>query len=89
MIPEGLKPSYLKEWILWVFISRDVPVPLKNPAALRSSVYVPEAITRCDFLVNAPKFKIHAWLKVTFALKNLIDIQDDAYRLIDHDFTLT
>lgn len=66
-----------------------VPVPLKNPAALRPFIYVPKAISRCDFLVNAPKFKIHAWLKVTFALKNLIGIQDDAHRLIDHDFTLT
>ena len=47
-----------------------VPISLKDPAALRPLGYVPEAISRCDFLVNAPKFKIHAWLKVTFALKN-------------------
>ena len=63
--------------------------PLKNPNALRPFIFIPEAITRSDFMVNAPKFKIHAWLKVTFALKNLIGIQDDAHRLIDHDFTLT
>lgn len=62
---------------------------LKHPAALRPFIYIPQAITRSDFLVNAPKFKIHAWLKVTFALKNLIGIQDDAHRSIDHDFNLT
>jgi uncharacterized protein (DUF362 family) len=65
-----------------------VQFPLKHPQALRSFVYIPQAITKSDFLVNAPKFKIHAWMKVTFALKNLIGIQDDAHRLIDHDFTL-
>jgi len=66
-----------------------VPVALNNPAALRSFVYVSEAITHCDFLINAPKFKIHSWLKVTFALKNYIGLQDDAHRLIDHNFLLT
>jgi hypothetical protein len=39
-------------------------------------------------LVNAAKFKAHTWLKVTFALKNYIGIQDDAHRLIDHDHKL-
>jgi uncharacterized protein (DUF362 family) len=66
-----------------------VQYPLKHPAALRPFVYIPQAIVHSDYLVNAPKFKIHAWMKVTFALKNLIGIQDDAHRLIDHDFTLT
>lgn len=78
----GVRAEYFDE-------QPSVPVPLKNPAALRPFVYIPEAITHCDTLINAPKFKIHAWLKVTFALKNLIGIQDDAHRLIDHDFTLT
>jgi uncharacterized protein (DUF362 family) len=66
-----------------------VAVPLKHPDALRPYVYISRAITRCDFFVNAPKFKIHAWLKVTFSLKNLIGIQDDAHRMIDHNFLLT
>jgi uncharacterized protein (DUF362 family) len=39
--------------------------------------------------VNAPKIKIHACLKVTFALMNLLAIQDDAHRLIDHDIKFT
>jgi uncharacterized protein (DUF362 family) len=65
-----------------------VPVPLHNPQALRSLVYVARGVSRCDFLVNAPKFKAHTWLKVTFALKNYIGIQDDAHRLIDHDHKL-
>lgn len=66
-----------------------VPFALKHPAALRPLIYVPEAIPRSEFFVNAPKFKIHAWLKVTFSLKNLVGIQDDAHRLIDHNFNLT
>lgn len=66
-----------------------VPVQLKDPQALRPEVYVPQALTGCDFLVNAPKFKMHSWLHVTFALKNFIGLQDDAHRLIDHDFNLT
>jgi uncharacterized protein (DUF362 family) len=67
---------------------RSIPFALKHPDRLRSEIYVPEAIARCDFLVNAPKFKAHAWLKVTLALKNYIGLQDDAHRLIDHDFNL-
>jgi uncharacterized protein (DUF362 family) len=65
-----------------------VPVPLHHPQALRSLIYVARGVTRCDFLVNAPKFKAHTWVKVTFALKNYIGIQDDAHRLIDHDHKL-
>lgn len=65
-----------------------IPINLQHPAALRSTIYVPEAITNCDFLVNVPKFKAHSWLKVTFALKNYVGLQDDAYRLVDHNFNL-
>ena len=65
-----------------------VPIRLNHPQALRSLIYVPHPITRCDFLVNAPKFKAHSLLKVTFALKNYIGLQDDAHRLIDHDHKL-
>jgi uncharacterized protein (DUF362 family) len=65
-----------------------VPVRLRHPQALRSLIYVARGVTHCDFLVNAPKFKAHSWLKVTFALKNYIGIQDDAHRIIDHDHKL-
>jgi uncharacterized protein (DUF362 family) len=65
-----------------------VPVQLSHPRALRSLIYVPRPVTRCDFLVNAPKFKAHSLLKVTFALKNYVGLQDDAHRVIDHDFRL-
>jgi len=61
---------------------------LKHPDALREFILVPEGIAKCEFLVNAPKFKAHPWTKVTFALKNYIGIQDDAQRLIDHDHML-
>ncbi len=65
-----------------------VPVELRHPQALRSLIYVARGVSRCDFLVNAAKFKAHTWLKVTFALKNYIGIQDEAHRLIDHDHKL-
>lgn len=65
-----------------------VPFRLRHPDALRELILIPEGVARCDFLVNAPKFKAHPWTKVTFALKNYIGIQDDAQRLIDHDHML-
>ncbi len=65
------------------------PVSLKHPDALHPTIFIPEAVTGCDFFVDAPKFKAHAWLKVTFSIKNYIGIQDDAHRMIDHDFSLT
>jgi uncharacterized protein (DUF362 family) len=61
---------------------------LNHPQALRSFIYIPQAVDECEFLVNAPKFKGHPWTKVTFALKNYIGIQDDNHRLIDHDHEL-
>ncbi|NOZ28125.1 MAG: DUF362 domain-containing protein [Chloroflexi bacterium] len=77
----GVKADYFDE-------GKQVPVRLEHPAALRDVIFVPEGIARCDFLVNAPKFKAHPWTKVTLALKNYIGIQDDAHRLIDHDHML-
>ncbi len=65
-----------------------VEVKLTHPEALRSFIYVPQAVVDCEFLVNAPKFKAHPWTKVTFALKNYIGIQNDNHRLIDHDHEL-
>jgi len=67
---------------------RSVPVHLSQPGALRPVIYVPEAVTRCDFLINAPKLKAHRGILVTAAMKNYIGLQDDAHRLIDHDHML-
>ena len=66
----------------------EVRVDLAQPDALRRFILVPKAVSDCDFLVNAPKFKAHPWTKVTFSLKNYIGIQTDAQRLIDHDHRL-
>lgn len=67
---------------------RPVEVGLEREGRLRDLVMVPEAVVRTDFLVNCPKFKSHPWTGGTFALKNYIGIQDDAHRLIDHDYAL-
>jgi uncharacterized protein (DUF362 family) len=67
---------------------RQVRRDLFAAGRLRDYVYVPEAVSRAEFFVDAPKFKAHPWTKVTFNLKNYIGIQDDAHRLIDHDHHL-
>ncbi|MCZ7542745.1 MAG: DUF362 domain-containing protein [Anaerolineae bacterium] len=66
----------------------NVEVPLRHPDALRPYVYVPTPVAACDFLINAPKLKAHAWCKMTCALKNYIGLQDSGHRIIDHDFHL-
>lgn len=65
--------------------SKHVPIQLKNPRALRKSLFIPKPIKRCDFLINLPKFKAHPWCRLTLGLKNLIGLQDDRHRLIDHN----
>ncbi len=77
----GIKTHYFDEM-------PQVKRQLTHPDALRPFIFVPQAVDRCEFLVNAPKFKAHPWTKVTFALKNYIGIQDDKHRLIDHDHEL-
>jgi uncharacterized protein (DUF362 family) len=77
----GIRAEYFDE-------GSQVRVDLKHPDAMRDFVLIPEGVMRCDFLINAPKFKAHPWTKVTFALKNYIGIQDDPQRLIDHDHML-
>ena len=77
----GIRAEYFDE-------GRQVRVDLKHPDALRDFVLIPEGVMRCEFLINAPKFKAHPWTKVTFALKNYIGIQHDPQRLIDHDHML-
>ena len=64
---------------------RQVPIKLKHKENLRAEIFVPKPIAECDFLINAPKFKGHPWSKMTLSLKNYIGIQDDRYRLIDHN----
>jgi uncharacterized protein (DUF362 family) len=65
-----------------------VEVALTRPPRLREHVYAPEPIVRCDYLVNCPKFKAHPWTTLTLVLKNLIGLQHDPHRLIDHDHRL-
>jgi uncharacterized protein (DUF362 family) len=77
----GIRPEYFDE-------GAQVCVDLKHPDAMRDFVLIPEGVVRCEFLINAPKFKAHPWTKVTFSLKNYIGIQDDPQRLIDHDHML-
>ena len=67
---------------------RSVEVALTAEGRLRDSILVPESIADADFMVNCPKFKTHPWTRVTLGLKNYIGIQDDAQRLIDHDYKL-
>ncbi len=65
-----------------------VPVALKDPRSLRRQLFVPKPVRDCDFLVNLPKFKAHPWCRLTLSLKNLIGIQDDRHRLVDHNLFL-
>jgi uncharacterized protein (DUF362 family) len=73
-----VKPCYFDE-------KRQVAVKLSNPQRLRDSVLIAEPVTRCDFFINLPKFKAHPWTRLTLSLKNLIGIQDDRHRLVDHN----
>ena len=74
----GSKAYYFDE-------SKHVPVQLKNRQALRDTLYIPKPITRCDSLINLPKFKAHPWSRLTLSLKNFIGLQDDRHRLVDHN----
>ena len=65
--------------------SKHVPVQLTNPRAIRKTLFIPKPIKRCDFLINLPKFKAHPWCRLTLSLKNLIGLQDDRHRLVDHN----
>ncbi len=64
---------------------RQVPVKLMNEHAIRNNIFVPESISKTDFLINLPKFKAHPWTRMTLSLKNYIGIQDDRHRLVDHN----
>ncbi len=86
----GYRPMVRRQRVKTHFFDEmpQVERKLRHPDALRSFIFVPQAVDQCEFLVNAPKFKAHPWTQVTFALKNYIGIQDDNHRLIDHDHEL-
>ena len=65
--------------------SRHVAVRLTKEGRLRDEIFVPKPVTQCDFLFNLPKFKAHPWTRLTLSLKNLIGLQDDRHRLVDHN----
>jgi len=64
---------------------RQVPVELSIYGRLRDQIFVAKPVAHCDFLINLPKFKAHPWTRLTLSLKNLIGIQDDRNRLVDHN----
>lgn len=74
----NLKAYYFDE-------SRQVLVKLKGTERLRDEIYVPQPVMASDFLVNLPKFKAHPWTRLTLSQKNLIGLQDDRHRLVDHN----
>ncbi len=74
----GLKTYYFDE-------SRQVPVQLNDRENIRRTIFVPQPVSDCDFLINLPKFKAHPWCRLTLSLKNFIGLQDDRHRLVDHN----
>lgn len=81
--PEIIKKHKIKSY--YFDETKQVPVELKKEGRLRDRIYVPKPIADCDFLINLPKFKAHPWCRLTLSLKNFIGIQDDRYRLVDHN----
>ena len=77
----GVKAHYFDE-------VPQVPVSIKGDKTLRDHLHMPKPISECDFLINLPKFKAHPWCRLTLSLKNLIGIQDDRHRLVDHNLFL-
>jgi len=74
----GLKTYYFDE-------SRQVPVQLNGRENIRRTIFVPQPVSDCNFLINLPKFKAHPWCRLTLSLKNFIGLQDDRHRLVDHN----
>ncbi|RJR48827.1 MAG: DUF362 domain-containing protein [Desulfobacteraceae bacterium] len=64
---------------------RQVPLRLTTKGSLHKVIFVAKPVMDCDFFINLPKLKAHPWTRMTAALKNLIGIQDDRHRLIDHN----
>lgn len=68
---------------------KQVPISVGHKGqTLRKTLFVPQSIVQCNFLINLPKFKAHPWCRLTLSLKNFIGIQDDRYRLVDHNLFL-
>lgn len=84
--PEVLKRHAVKTYFFDE--CKQVPVKLTRKENLRNEIYVAKPVTDCDFFINLPKFKAHPWTRLTLSLKNLIGIQDDRHRLIDHNSLL-
>jgi uncharacterized protein (DUF362 family) len=74
----GIKIAYFDE-------EPHLPYNLKHVDRLRDTIYLPKSIIEAEFFVNLPKFKAHPWTRLTLSLKNLIGIQDDRHRLLDHN----
>ncbi|MEW6665094.1 MAG: DUF362 domain-containing protein [Thermodesulfobacteriota bacterium] len=74
----GVKARYFDE-------CRQVPVRLKARERLHDVIFAAEPVMECDLFINLPKFKAHPWTRLTMSLKNLIGIQDDRHRLVDHN----
>jgi len=81
--PEVIKKHKIKAY--YFDEVKQVPVELKGHGRRRDRIFVPKPIAQCDFLINLPKFKAHPWTRLTLSLKNLIGIQDDRHRLVDHN----
>lgn len=81
--PEVIKKHKIKTY--YFDEAKPIPVRLKRKERLRDLIYIPKPIAECDFLINLPKFKAHPWTRLTLSLKNFIGIQDDRYRLVDHN----
>lgn len=81
--PEVIKKHNAKTY--YFDESKQVPFQLKKQGRLRNQIFIPKPIMDTDFLINLPKFKAHPWCRLTLSLKNLIGIQDDRHRLVDHN----
>jgi len=64
---------------------KQVPSALRAGERLHDVIFVAKPVAECDFFVSLPKFKAHPWTRLTLSLKNLIGIQDDRHRLVDHN----
>ncbi len=74
----GVKTYYFDE-------TEHVPVALSGTAPLRNVIRLPRPVADCDFFINLPKFKAHPWTRLTLSIKNLVGLQDDRHRLLDHN----
>jgi uncharacterized protein (DUF362 family) len=84
--PEVIKKHKAKTY--YFDEEKSVPVKLTKEGRLRDRIFIPQSVTKCDFLINLPKFKAHPWTRLTLSLKNFIGIQDDRHRLVDHNIHL-